>query len=203
MLIGMLVVGLALAKVTLTTLPGMAEAQTVDGPSTVEQNTNPNAGEVTGAATATTTQPAPEPAGRRVVSPGESLWSIAQERLGPNAVPERVADEVGRIYGSNQDRIGDDPNLILAGQELSLPPASEQLSLPAAEPAAAEPVVAEPVALPELPENPAKPVTVSVKEPTPIAEQNADVRRTEGYIVLLITFAVAVLGTWRLLAKRH
>lgn len=219
MLIGMLVAGLALAMVTLTALPGMAEAQTVDGSSTVEQNTNQNTDEYTGAATVTTTRPAPEPAaGRRVVNPGESLWSIAQERLGPNAAPERVADEVGRIYGSNQDRIGGDPNLIQAGQELSLPPAttvepategpapnepvSEQLSLPAAEPASAEPVVAEPVTLPELPKSEAKLVAASVKEPSS-AEQNADSRRTAGYVVLLITFAIAVLGTWRLLAKRH
>jgi hypothetical protein len=211
MLIGMLVAGLAMA--TLAALPAMAEAQTVDEPSTVDQNANQNTHEYTAASTATTIRSAPEPAaGRRLVKPGESLWSIAQERLGPNAAPERVADEVGRIHGSNRDRIGGDPNLILAGQELSLPPAAVdeptpvRLGLPAAEPAAVEPAAAkpaaaEPVVLPELPER-AELVVASVKKPTP-AEQNADARRTAGYVVLLVTFAVAVLGTWRLVAKRH
>lgn len=220
MLIEMLVMGLALAMVTITALPGMAEAQSVDGPSTVEQNNSQNNEENTSAATATATRHAPETgAEHRVVSPGESLWSIAQERLGPNVAPKQVADEVERIYLSNRDRIGGDPNLLRDGQELSLPPAAavkpapnepvpERLSLRAAEPEAAEleaaePKVAEPVSLPELPQNPTEVVAVSAKDPTPVAEQNADARRTAGYVVLLGTFAITVLGMRRLLAERH
>ena len=58
-----------------------------------------------------------------VVRPGATLWSISEERLGPQATPQRIALEVDRIYALNQDRIGPDPNQIFSGQELSLPPA--------------------------------------------------------------------------------
>lgn len=81
-------------------------------------------------------QPALEPATRLVVNPGDSLWAISQERLHPSATPQQVMNEVERTFELNRDRIGDDPNLILPGQELLLPPVSE--------PAAAEPAVAEP-----------------------------------------------------------
>ena len=57
-----------------------------------------------------------------VVAPGDSLWSIGQERLGPQATPPRIAREVERIYALNRNRIGPDPNLIFPGQELLLPP---------------------------------------------------------------------------------
>ncbi len=60
-----------------------------------------------------------------VVRPGDSLWSISSEWLGPNATPQQVAIGVERIYALNKNRIGGDPNLILAGQRLSLPPMSE------------------------------------------------------------------------------
>jgi LysM repeat protein len=58
-----------------------------------------------------------------VVRPGDTLWSISEERLGPNATPQRIAREVERIYALNRHRIGPDPNQIFSGQELSLPPA--------------------------------------------------------------------------------
>ena len=58
-----------------------------------------------------------------VVRPGDSLWSISEGRLGPNATPQRVADAAERIHALNRGRIGADPNLIFVGQELSLPPA--------------------------------------------------------------------------------
>lgn len=56
-----------------------------------------------------------------VVAPGESLWSISERWLGPEATPEQIADGAERIYALNLERIGDDPNLLLAGQRLSLP----------------------------------------------------------------------------------
>src|SRR3712207_4629155 len=56
-----------------------------------------------------------------VVVPGDSLWSISSEQLGPNATPQQIATAVERIYALNRNRIGD-PNLIFAGQKLSLPP---------------------------------------------------------------------------------
>ncbi len=61
---------------------------------------------------------------RVVVSPGDSLWSISEEHLGPNATPRQIASEVERIYALNRDRIGPDPNLIFSGQEFSLPTAA-------------------------------------------------------------------------------
>jgi hypothetical protein len=60
-----------------------------------------------------------------VVRPGDSLWSISSERLGPNATPQQIANGVERIYTRNRNRIGADPNLILVGQELSLPSVGE------------------------------------------------------------------------------
>jgi DNA-binding CsgD family transcriptional regulator/nucleoid-associated protein YgaU len=59
---------------------------------------------------------------RVVVSPGDSLWSISEERLGPNATPQQIASEAERIYALNQNQIGADPNLIFPGQKLLAPP---------------------------------------------------------------------------------
>ena len=57
------------------------------------------------------------------VRPGDSLWSISQERLGPNAREGRIVQEAARIYALNRGRIGGDPNLIFPGQRLLVPPA--------------------------------------------------------------------------------
>ena len=56
-----------------------------------------------------------------VVRPGDSLWSISEERLGPNASPRRVMNCAERIHVLNRERIGPDPDLVLAGQVLSVP----------------------------------------------------------------------------------
>jgi DNA-binding CsgD family transcriptional regulator len=60
-----------------------------------------------------------------VVVPGDSLWSISSEQLGPNATPQQIAIAVERIYALNRNQIGGDPNLIFAGQKLSVPPIGE------------------------------------------------------------------------------
>jgi DNA-binding CsgD family transcriptional regulator len=60
-----------------------------------------------------------------VVVPGDTLWSISSEQLGPNATPQQIATAVERIYALNRNKIGGDPNLIFAGQKLSLPPIGE------------------------------------------------------------------------------
>jgi LysM repeat protein len=65
-------------------------------------------------------------ADRVVVAPGDSLWSIASEQLGPQATPPRIDREVERIYALNRDRIGPDPDLIFPGQELLVPPVAER-----------------------------------------------------------------------------
>ncbi len=84
-----------------------------------------------------------------VVRPGDSLWSISQERLGPNAAPRRVLVQVQRTYARNRSTIGANPNLILPGQQLLLPRVGK--------PAGREPAVAGRVSESSA-ERPAKPV---------------------------------------------
>ena len=57
-----------------------------------------------------------------VVDPGDTLWSISAEVLRPNATPRQIAAGTERIYALNREQIGPDPNLIFAGQRLSVPP---------------------------------------------------------------------------------
>ena len=96
------------AVVALVVLPGVAQAQEV------EEDT----------ASVAAAQTTYEPAGYLVVvTPGDSLWSISQQRLHPNATTQQIMNEVGRIYELNRSKIGDDPNLIFSGQELLVPPA--------------------------------------------------------------------------------
>src|SRR3712207_9135189 len=40
-----------------------------------------------------------------VVRPGDSLWSISEEWLGPNATPQQIYNETARIYALNSERI--------------------------------------------------------------------------------------------------
>jgi hypothetical protein len=59
--------------------------------------------------------PVPPPAGARfhVVRPGESLWSIAADLLGPEAPSAAIAVEVRRLWEWNKGRIGTgDPDLL-------------------------------------------------------------------------------------------
>jgi nucleoid-associated protein YgaU len=56
------------------------------------------------------------------VRPGDSLWAIAEERLGSGATVADLVDYWHRIYLRNADVIGPDPDLILPGQLLELPP---------------------------------------------------------------------------------
>jgi nucleoid-associated protein YgaU len=55
------------------------------------------------------------------VNPGDSLWEIAAERLGPTASSADVARAWRRIYALNHDVIGGDPSSIRPGQSLSVP----------------------------------------------------------------------------------
>jgi hypothetical protein len=111
-LVGMLVAGAVLTVANFTGLPEPAETQDTNGASTeAEQNTG---------AVAKAQRAPEEPDTHRIVNPGDSLWAIAQERLSPEATPQQVAEETGRIYEINREQIGDDPNLILPSQELLL-----------------------------------------------------------------------------------
>ncbi|MEC5198018.1 nucleoid-associated protein YgaU [Arthrobacter sp. PL16] len=84
-----------------------------------------------------TWQPAPMPAhggallrsptrtiiadGEVVVAPGDSLWSIAGDRLGPLATATDIAGAWPAWYDTNMATIGDDPSLLLPGQVLKVP----------------------------------------------------------------------------------
>ncbi|WUS95066.1 LysM peptidoglycan-binding domain-containing protein [Kribbella sp. NBC_00709] len=61
---------------------------------------------------------------RVVVRAGDSLWAIAARELGPGATVETIAARWPDWYAANRHVIGDDPDLILPGQVLRVPPAS-------------------------------------------------------------------------------
>lgn len=58
-----------------------------------------------------------------VVHRGDSLWQIAGRHLGPDATPSEIARAWPRWYAANRALIGDDPDLLLPGQVLSVPDA--------------------------------------------------------------------------------
>jgi nucleoid-associated protein YgaU len=56
-----------------------------------------------------------------VVQRGESLWSIASDRLGDGASAAQVSREVSRLWELNEERIGTgSPDLLYAGTRLRL-----------------------------------------------------------------------------------
>ena len=56
-----------------------------------------------------------------VVQRGESLWSIATDRLGDRAGVEQIAREVNRLWQLNEDRIASgSPDLLYTGTRLRL-----------------------------------------------------------------------------------
>lgn len=77
---------------------------------------------VTSASTSSTSHPAAASGSTVMVRPGDSLWKIARERLGPTASNAAVYHEYVSIWNLNSRRIGTgDPNLIFPGQDLTLP----------------------------------------------------------------------------------
>jgi LysM repeat protein len=54
------------------------------------------------------------------VQPGDHLWEIASDLLGPGATDAEIVAESNRVYGLNPDVIGDDPNLLIPGTVLRL-----------------------------------------------------------------------------------
>ena len=73
---------------------------------------------------------------RVVVHSGDCLWSISQRLLPANATPQQIYYEVARIYALNRDRIGEDPNLIYAGEVLVVEPAPKPVADPTPKPVA-------------------------------------------------------------------
>lgn len=57
-----------------------------------------------------------------VVEPGDCLWRIAAQRLGPGATNQAIDSAWRAIYAANRAGVGDDPNLIHPGLVLTLPP---------------------------------------------------------------------------------
>ena len=164
-LVWILVAGLALSLAILAGLPGMAEAQEVEtqtlGTASTEAEQNTTTDDEKGAPAVW--QPVPEPSTTRlVVEPGESLWSISEEHIGPGATPKQIAYEVERTLDLNRERIGGNPNLIFPGQEFVLLP-------PASDTAAAAPESQEPAAAQRAP----KPIVVQSEgvSDSPVAEQ--------------------------------
>jgi hypothetical protein len=179
-----------LAAMLLVLFPGRAEAQEQEE----EQAAN-------NAETTTTVQP------------GDSLWTMAQARLAPDPAPQRVALEAERIYALNQDRIGPDPGMILAGQELLVPPVTEPTTVQPEEiPASAAASVEEPPApTAELPELPEAERNFTVREIvsqgstsiSPFSDLGDTERRSIlGIGIILATLVLALLIAWRLPLKR-
>jgi nucleoid-associated protein YgaU len=56
------------------------------------------------------------------VVPGDTLWALALSDLPDGASPAEVDERWRTIHAANHGVIGSDPDLILPGQELRLPP---------------------------------------------------------------------------------
>ena len=163
-LVWIVVAGVALSLAILAGLPGMAEAQEVEtqtlGTASTEAEQNTTTDDEKGAPAAW--RPAPESSTTRlVVEPGDSLWSISEEHIGPGATPKQIAYEVERTFDLNRERIGGNPNLIFPGQEFVLLP-------PASDTAATAPVSQEPAAAQQAP-NPIVVQSEGVSD-SPVAE---------------------------------
>ncbi len=77
----------------------------------------------TGSDTEPDPAPPPGPPVRTVtVAPGDSLWAIAAHHLGPDAGNRQIAAEWPRWFAANRDEIGPDPDHIVAGTTLHVPP---------------------------------------------------------------------------------
>jgi hypothetical protein len=65
-----------------------------------------------------------------IVRSGDSLWSIAQSELGPDARLPEIDETWRALYDANRAAIGADPDLITPGQRLrtplTLPPETDQ-----------------------------------------------------------------------------
>ncbi len=56
------------------------------------------------------------------VRPGDTLWGLAAHQVPSSADPAATSEQWHRIYAANRSVIGSDPDLILPGQQLRLPP---------------------------------------------------------------------------------
>jgi neural Wiskott-Aldrich syndrome protein len=102
--------------------PGVATPAASDSPEVItagDQVADNEAADDSGAAR----RGSPADRGGRVhvVRPGESLWTIAEGLLGPDASATSIAAEVARLWELNRELIpSGDPDLITVGQQLIL-----------------------------------------------------------------------------------
>ena len=166
----------AVSIAILTALPAIAQETQQTPAVSTEAEQNPLDGYTNPATTTAPSRPAAsEPPVRLMVYPGDSLWSISQRHLGPQASPQQIANEVERIFELNRDRIGEDPSMLMPGEELLLAPsvsgpaadmpANEPENAPAAAAAAVEPAAQPPVAASEGSEPAAQPAPSEESEP--------------------------------------
>jgi DNA-binding NarL/FixJ family response regulator len=165
----------------------------------------------------------------KLVEHGDSLWTIAQAQLDSDATPQQVAEEVERLYALNRDRLLDNPDLLLVGQELFVDPAlgEEQPRPNGEEPATTTSKAAEHVAEEPVVESVSALVTESMIEPAtaeeepaaeegPSIEEGSSISRPEGVGgiavdrkvlglgILSLTALIAILiVVWRILIYRR
>jgi hypothetical protein len=164
----------AVSIAILTALPAIAQETQQTPAVSTEADQNPLDG-YTNPATTPSRPAASEPPVRLMVYPGDSLWSISQRHLGPQASPQQIANEVERIFELNRDRIGENPSMLMPGEELLLAPSvsEPEADMPANEPenapaaaAAVEPAAQQPpVAASEGSEPAAQPAPSEENEP--------------------------------------
>ena len=113
------------------TRPGPAVPTTPPGPTTPVTPAPPITPGTTQPPVASTpaTPPSPRPiagptspARTVVVLPGDSLWAMAARTLPPHATLAQIDATWRAWYGANRSVIGPNPNLILPGQHLRVPP---------------------------------------------------------------------------------
>jgi hypothetical protein len=149
--VGIVIAGVVLAVLAalsiLAVLPGIAEAQEE---AEAQEDTGPTASVEAEQNSTTDDEKGASATPRLVVEPGDSLWSISEEHIGPGATPEQIAYEVERIFELNRDQIGENPNLIFPGQEFFLvsaapggAAAAPEQPVAVAEQQAPEPIVVE------------------------------------------------------------
>ncbi len=64
----------------------------------------------------------PPPTSRLLVRPGDTLWQLSAERMSARASAAEVCLAVQRLHHRNRGVIGPDPDLLLPGQRLVVPP---------------------------------------------------------------------------------
>lgn len=106
------------SSTTSSTTDSAVTTSTSAGPADV---TAPSALVVGWVEAGSTHETAPPPPVAYVVQTGDSLWTITESLLGTEASAAQISAEWPQIYDENRDGIGDDPSLLHAGLELTIP----------------------------------------------------------------------------------